>query len=142
MTVVRNEFERGENSPFDVLDKNIWASAYQAHPYHHSTIGWRSDIENISTDRLKEFYNVYYWPNNATATIIGDFETSEALELVKKYFGEHPKRDNPIPDVYTAEPDQEGERRVVVKRTGQTGLVGVAHKTPAGIHQDTYAFQI
>ena len=142
MTVVRNEFERGENSPFDVLDKNIWATAYQAHPYHHSTIGWRSDIENVSTDRLKEFYNVYYWPNNATATIIGDFETSEALEMVKKYFGEHPKSDNPIPDVYTAEPDQEGERRVVVKRTGQTGIVGVAHKTPAGLHQDTYAFQI
>ena len=59
MTVVRNEFERGENSPFDVLDKNIWATAYQAHPYHHSTIGWRSDIENVSTDRLKELYNVY-----------------------------------------------------------------------------------
>ena len=72
MTVVRNEFERGENSPFDVLDKNIWATAYQAHPYHHSTIGWRSDIENISTARLKEFYNTYYWPNNATVTIIGD----------------------------------------------------------------------
>ena len=74
MTVVRNEFERGENSPFDVLDKNIWATAYQAHPYHHSTIGWRSDIENVSTKRLKEFYNMYYWPNNATVTVIGDFE--------------------------------------------------------------------
>ena len=72
MTVVRNEFERGENSPFDVLDKNIWATAYQAHPYHHSTIGWRSDIENVSTKRLQELYNMYYWPNTATATIIGD----------------------------------------------------------------------
>ncbi|GIS47856.1 MAG: hypothetical protein Ct9H90mP20_5260 [Candidatus Neomarinimicrobiota bacterium] len=79
------------------MDKNIGATAYQAHPYHHSTIGWRSDIENVSTDRLKEFYNVYYWPNNATATIIGDFETSEALELVKKFFGEHPKRIIPYP---------------------------------------------
>ena len=89
MTVVRNEFERGENDPFDVLDKNIWATAYQAHPYHHSTIGWRSDIENVSTERLKEFYNTYYWPNNATVTIIGDFETTEALKLVKKHFGKH-----------------------------------------------------
>ena len=59
MTVVRNEFERGENSPFDVLDKNIWATAYQAHPYHHSTIGWRSDIENIPTKKLQELYNTY-----------------------------------------------------------------------------------
>ena len=49
MTVVRNEFERGENDPWEALDKNIWATAYQAHPYHHSTIGWRSDIENVPT---------------------------------------------------------------------------------------------
>ena len=91
MTVVRNEYERGENSPFDVLDKNIWATAYQAHPYHHSTIGWRSDIENVSTERLKDFYNIYYWPNNATATIIGDFNVDNTLSLIEKYFGEHSK---------------------------------------------------
>jgi len=91
MTVVRNEFERGENDPFDALDKNIWATAYQAHPYHHSTIGWRSDIENVSTERLREFYNTYYWPNNATVTIIGDFEKEDALKLVRKYFGKHKK---------------------------------------------------
>ena len=84
MTVVRNEYERGENSPFDVLDKNIWATAYQAHPYHHSTIGWRSDIENVSTERLKDFYNIYYWPNNATATIIGDFNVDNTLSLIEK----------------------------------------------------------
>ena len=72
---------------FDVLDKNIWATAYQAHPYHHSTIGWRSDIENVSTKRLQEFYNTYYWPNNATATVIGDFEKKQTLALIKKYFG-------------------------------------------------------
>ena len=142
MTVVRNEFERGENSPFDVLDKNVWATAYQAHPYHHSTIGWRSDIENVSTERLKEFYNVYYWPNNATATIIGDFDTFDVLSLIQKYFGEHSKSEDPIPEVYTSEPEQEGPRKVVVKRSGQTGIVGVAHKTPPGLHQDTYAFQI
>ncbi|MBT6638696.1 MAG: insulinase family protein, partial [Candidatus Marinimicrobia bacterium] len=114
MTVVRNEFERGENSPFDVLDKNIWAAAYQAHPYHHSTIGWRSDIENISTERLQEFYHTYYWPNNATATLIGDFNKKEALALIKKYFGEHGASENSIPGMYTEEPEQEGPRRTVV----------------------------
>ena len=142
MTVVRNEFERGENSPFDVLDKNIWATAYQAHPYHHSTIGWRSDIENVSTKRLQEFYNVYYWPNNATVTVIGDFEKKRTLALIKKYFGAHGRSQHAIPEMYTEEPAQEGPRRIMVKRAGQTGIVGVGHKTPEGLNQDIYALQV
>ena len=142
MTVVRNEFERGENSPFDVLDKNIWATAYQAHPYHHSTIGWRSDIENVSTKRLQEFYNVYYWPNNATVTVIGDFEKKRTLTLIKKYFGAHGRSQHAIPEMYTEEPAQEGPRRIMVKRAGQTGIVGVGHKTPEGLNQDIYALQV
>jgi len=141
MTVVRNEFERGENSPFDVLDKNIWATAYQAHPYHHSTIGWRSDIENVSTKRLQEFYNTYYWPNNATATVIGDFEKKRTLALIKKYFGAHSRSQHTIPKMYTEEPLQEGPRRIMIKRAGQTGIVGIGHKTPEGLNQDTYALQ-
>ena len=142
MTVVRNEYERGENSPFDVLDKNIWATAYQAHPYHHSTIGWRSDIENVSTERLKDFYNIYYWPNNATATVIGDFNVDDTLSLIEKYFGEHSKSEHEIPKVYTEEPQQEGPRRIVVKRTGQAGITAVAHKTPHGLHKDTHAIHL
>lgn len=142
MTVVRNEYERGENSPFDVLDKNIWATAYQAHPYHHSTIGWKSDIENVSTERLKEFYDVYYWPNNATVTIIGDFEKESTLSLIDKYFGEHKKSSHEIPEVYTEEPKQEGPRRLVVKRSGQSGITAIAHKTPPGLDNDMYAIQV
>ena len=71
MTVVRNEFERGQNSPTNVLDEHLWATAYQAHPYHHSTIGWKSDIENVSIESLQEFYDTFYWPNNATAIVVG-----------------------------------------------------------------------
>ncbi|HIN01040.1 MAG TPA: insulinase family protein, partial [Deltaproteobacteria bacterium] len=142
MTVVRNEFERGENDPFDALDKNIWATAYQAHPYHHSTIGWRSDIENVSTERLREFYNTYYWPNNATVTIIGDFEKEDALKLVRKYFGKHKKSPHNIPEMYTTEPKQEGPRRFVINRKGETGIVGIAHKSPNGLNNDTYALQV
>lgn len=142
MTVVRNEYERGENSPFDVLDKNVWATAYQAHPYHHSTIGWRSDIENVSTERLKEFYDLYYWPNNATVTIIGDFKKETTLSLIAKYFGEHEKSSHDIPRVYTEEPEQQGPRRVVVKRSGQSGITAVAHKSPPGLDNDTYALQV
>ena len=142
MTVVRNEFERGENSPFDVLDKNIWATAYQAHPYHHSTIGWRSDIENVSTERLKEFYNTYYWPNNATVTIIGDIEKSSALKHINKYFGQHTKSEHDIPEMYTEEPKQEGPRRINVNRKGQTDIVAVGHKSPPGLNEDTHALYL
>ncbi len=142
MTVVRNEFERGENDPFDTLDKNIWATAYQAHPYHHSTIGWRSDIEGVSTERLREFYETYYWPNNATVTIIGDFNKEEALQMILDSYGAIPKSPHPIPEMYTTEPEQEGARRFVIKRSGQMGIVGVAHKTPEGLHEDNYAIQI
>ena len=142
MTVVRNEFERGENDPFDTLDKNMWATAYQAHPYHHSTIGWRSDIEGVSTKRLREFYETFYWPNNATVTIIGDFNKDDALQMILGNYGTIPKSPNEIPVMYTTEPEQEGARRFVIKRSGEMGIVGIAHKTPEGLHKDNYAIQI
>lgn len=142
MTVVINEFERGENDPFDTLDKNIWATAYQAHPYHHSTIGWRSDIEGVSTERLREFYDTFYWPNNATVTIIGDFNKDDALQMVLDNYGAIPKSPHEIPEMYTTEPEQEGARRFVIKRSGQMGIIGIAHKTPEGLHKDNYAIQI
>ena len=142
MTVVRNEFERGENDPHEALDKNIWATAYQAHPYHHSTIGWRSDIENVTTERLKKFYNTFYWPNNSTISVIGDFQKDVALTLLDKHFGSIPKPSHSIPQMYTSEPPQEGPRRVMVKRAGEMPIVGLAHKTPEGVHEDTHTLQI
>ena len=142
MTVVRNEFERGQNSPSGVLDENIWATAYQAHPYHHSTIGWKEDIENVSIERLREFYDTFYWPNNATAIAIGDFTEKETLSMIKKHFGKIRKSTKPIPEVYTAEPKQEGIRTITLKRAGQQGIVGVAHKTPAATHPDAPAFMV
>ncbi len=142
MTVVRNEFERGQNSPSGVLDENIWATAYQAHPYHHSTIGWKEDIENVSIERLREFYDTFYWPNNATAIAIGDFSEADALAMIKKHFGKIRKSMKPIPEVYTAEPKQEGIRTVTLKRAGQQGIVGVAHKTPSSTHPDAATFMV
>ena len=142
MTVVRNEFEQGENSPFSALDQQIWSTAIQAHPYHHSTIGWKSDIENVSIEKLREFYETFYWPENTTVTIIGDFTPSEALSLVDKYYGEIPNSPNEIPVVYTEEPEQQGQRRLELHRAGQVGLVGVAHKIPEGTHPDMYPLAV
>src|SRR5256714_7055172 len=133
MTVVRNELERGQNEPVLVLDEAVYASAFREHPYHHPTIGWRSDVENIPTARLKEFYDTFYHPNNATAIIVGDFERGRALEVVGKYFGVVPPSASPIPEVYTDEPPQQGERRLVVRRAGELPLVQVAFRTPAAL---------
>ena len=135
MTIVRNEYERIENNPAEALDVQLWAIAYQAHPYHHSTIGWKDDIENVSIERLQQFYNDFYWPNNATVTIAGNFDESEVLAQIKKEFGKHSKSPKPIPAMYTQEPKQEGERRFVVKRNG-ANMVGIAHKIPAANHED------
>lgn len=136
MTVVRNEFERGENSPIQSLYKEIYQAAFVAHPYHHSTIGHRSDIEKVSIEKLREFYDTFYWPDNATVSIIGDFRPAEALALVKKSFGAYPHSPKPIPIVYTEEPPQMGARHVIVKRSGQLGVVAIAHKIPAATHPD------
>jgi zinc protease len=142
MTVVRNEFERGENNPIQALFKDMSTYAYIAHPYHHSTIGWRSDIEKVSIEKLREFYDTFYWPDNATVTVIGDFQPENALGLIKKSYGAIPKAPKPIPQVYTEEPAQTGPRRFVIKRAGQLGAVAIGHKIPAGTHPDYPAIQV
>ena len=142
MTVVRNEFERGENNPFQSLIKEIFQAAFVAHPYHHSTIGWRSDIEKVSIEKLREFYDTFYWPNNATVSVIGDFQTPAALGLIKQFYGAIPKSPKPIPQLYTEEPEQTGARRVTVRRSGQLGVVAVGHKMPAATHPDYAAYAV
>ncbi len=142
MTVVRNEFERDENDPSSALDKEVNAAAIMAHPYHHPTIGWRSDIEKVSIAKLREFYDTYYWPNNATVTVIGDFQPDAALRLIRQYFGEIPRSPEPIPVVYTEEPPQSGPRRVVLKRPGEVGVVQIAYKVPHARHADHPALEV
>ena len=142
MTVVRNEYERDENDPAATLDKEVTAAAFLAHPYHHPTIGWRSDIEKVSIEKLKAFYDTYYWPDNATVSVIGDFEPAAALALLRETFGPIPRAPHPIPVIYTEEPAQTGPRRVVVRRPGEVGVVQIAYKAPAGRHPDQPALQV
>jgi zinc protease len=142
MTVVRNEFEIGENDPTQALDKEIFAAAFQAHPYHHSTIGWRSDIEKVPIEKLRAFYDTFYWPDNATVSIIGDFDPAAASALVKKFYGAYPRAPHPIPQVYTEEPEQSGPRRVTVQRAGELGVVGLSYKSPAASHPDLPALNV
>jgi zinc protease len=135
MTVVRNELDRGQNEPSIVLDEAVYAAAFREHPYHHPTIGWRSDVEHVPTSRLKAFYDTFYHPNNATAILVGDFDRATALSLIAKHFGQYPPSPEPIPEVYTEEPPQEGERRVTVRRAGEVALMQIAFHTPAALGQ-------
>lgn len=135
MTVVRNEYESGENSPYMAIDKLMWATAFQAHPYHHPTIGWKSDIENVPIERLKQFYDEFYWPDNATLTIAGGFDEAKTLQLIKKHFGVHGRNPEPSPALYTQEPPQEGQRRVTVERPG-FNVFSVAYRIPNAHHED------
>ena len=135
MTVVRNELERGQNEPSEVLDEAVYAMAFREHPYHHPTIGWRTDVEGVPTSRLKEFYDTFYHPNNATVILVGDFDEGEALSLIDKHFGAYEGSATPIPEVYTEEPPQEGERRLVIRRAGELALVQIAFHTPGVLGQ-------
>ena len=136
MTVVRNEYERGKNDPENVLMEEVTAAAYVALPYHHPVIGWKSDIEHVPIAKLRDFYDTFYWPNNATVTVVGDIEPGAVLALIKKYYGVYSHSPAPIPDIYTEEPPQSGERRVLIRRPGELGTVIVAHKVPNGRDAD------
>ena len=142
MTVVRNEFERSENSPAGVLGKRVAAAAYHWHNYGKPTIGNRSDIERVPIERLQAFYKKYYQPDNVVLVVAGRFEEAKALELVQKYFGAIPRPARKLETTYTEEPAQDGERTVTLRRVGDVGAVGVAYHIPAGPHEDWAALQV
>jgi zinc protease len=142
MTVVRNEFERGENSPFRITLQKMAASAYMWHNYGKSTIGARSDLENVPIDRLKAFYKMYYQPDNATLIVAGKFEEVDMIALVDKYFSPIPKPERVIRPLYTAEPAQDGEKSVTIRRVGDVQMTGAAYHIPAGSHEDYAAIDV
>jgi len=136
MTVVLNEYERGENNPVRTLFNELFATAFKAHPYSHPTIGWRSDIENVTPGKLRKFYDKYYWPENAVLTIIGGFDREATLDAIVRHYGAIDRPDFNIPVPETVEPPQLGPRRVVVERAGQVGVVVVGYKVPEATHED------
>ncbi len=146
MTVVRNEYEAGENSPFSVLFKRLLGAAYQWHGYGRATIGERSDLENVPIERLRAFYRKYYQPDNALLILAGRFEQDSALALIGETFGRIPRpaREGELRlwPTYTREPPQDGERRVEVRRAGDTPLVAVAFHVPAAAHPDAAALAL
>ncbi|HEX8558427.1 MAG TPA: pitrilysin family protein [Pyrinomonadaceae bacterium] len=142
MTVVRNEFEMGENSPFNVLLERTMAASYLWHNYGKTTIGARSDLENVPIERLQAFYKTHYQPDNAVLLVAGKFDEAKALALVDKYFSPVPRPGRPLPKLYTQEPTQDGERMVTLRRVGDTQFVQAAYHVPSGAHPDFAAVDV
>ncbi len=142
MTVVRNEFERGENSPGRVLQQRISAVAYDWHNYGKSTIGNRSDIERVPVENLREFYRKFYQPDNVVLVIAGKFEEGKALGFVQKHFGVIPRPARKLTPAWTEEPAQDGERSVTLRRVGAVSTVGVAYHIPSGSHEEAASMQV
>lgn len=141
-SVVRNEFESGENDPGSVLMERVLSTAYIWHNYGNSTIGARADIENVPIERLQAFYRKYYQPDNAILTITGKFDPAKTLKMVDEYFSSIPKPTRVLETTYTKEPIQDGERQVVLKRTGDVQVVSCSYHTAPGSHADYAAISI
>ena len=142
MTVVRNEFERGENSPEGVLMKRIEAAAYDWHNYGKPTIGNRSDIERVPIENLRAFYRKFYQPDNVVLVVAGKFQEAKALALVQKHFGSIPRPTRKLDATWTEEPPQDGERMVTLRRVGDLPTVGVVYHIPAAPHEDNAALEV
>jgi len=141
MTVVRNEFESGENNPTGVLYQRVLSTAYLWHSYGKSPIGSRSDIEGVPIERLKAFYQRHYQPDNAVLVVAGRFEEPKALELIATKFGAIPRPTRVLTDNYTIEPTQDGEREVIVRRVGDAQILMAGYHAPAGTHTDFVPLQ-
>ena len=136
MTVVRNEFEMGENNPAGILEERVFATAYLWHNYGHTTIGARSDIEHVPIERLQAFYRNYYQPDNAVLTVAGHVDEAETLALIAKYFGSIPRPSRVLQHTYTEEPAQDGERSVTLRRVGDSKVMMVGVHVPALAQHD------
>lgn len=142
MTVVRNEFEMGENNPMQIMMKNLAAKAYTWHPYGNSTIGNRADIERVPASSLRKFYEQYYRPDNAMLVVAGKFEPATALSMIDKYFAGLKAPAISMSETYTEEPVQDGPRFFEVRREGSQASIGFFYHTPAGSHEDAVAVEL
>ncbi len=134
--VVSNEYELGENRPISVLLTRRQGMLFDWHAYGRSTIGARSDIENVEIENLQAFYRRYYQPDNAVLTVSGKFDEKQVLGWITEKFGPIPRPERTLPKEWTVEPTADGEREFTIRRPGETQLVAVGYRIPAALHDD------
>jgi zinc protease len=142
MTVVRNEFEMGENDPDSILQERVLSTAFLWHNYGKSTIGSKADLENVPIERLQGFYRTYYQPDNAVLLIAGRFDEAKTIDLVNRIFSKIPKPPRTLPKFYTLDPTQDGERSVTLERVGDVQAIAAAYHVPSGVNPDSGAIDI
>ena len=142
MTVVRNEFEIGENSPSSILMERVLATSYIWHNYGNTTIGARADLENVPIERLQAFYKKYYQPDNAVLVVAGKIDEAEVLGMIKQYYESIPRPERELIPTYTKEPTQDGERSVTLRRSGDVQVVSCSYHTPPGAHPEYAAVAV
>ena len=142
MTVVRNEFERSRNNPFETLEEEVLATAFTVHPYRIPTIGIKEDIEGSTAAKLREFYDRFYWPNNATLAVFGDVSPEEIESMALKYFGAIAHSPHEIPIMETVEPMQEESRACEVRKPTGVSALQLAYKSPAATNPDFLAVYV
>jgi zinc protease len=133
---------RVENQPYGRLSEIVFDSAFTTHPYKHPTIGSMADLESASIQDVRDFHQTYYVPENATVTIVGDFDSAQAQQIVTQYFGRVPKAGRPVPRDIPKEPVQLKERRVSVEEGWPLPAVVVAYKVTYDGHPDAYPLHI
>ena len=133
---------RIENQPYGRLQEIISDQAFTVHPYKHPVIGSMKDLDAASIDDVREFFQTYYVPNNATAVLVGDFDSKDALALVTQYLGRVPKSDKPVPRDIPKEPPQTKERRITIEESWPLPAVVVAHHITFDGNPDSYPLHI
>jgi zinc protease len=124
-----------------ILDEQLWATAFLAHPYQWPVVGWMSDIEHWTMEDLKHHFEMGYAPNNATMVVVGDVIPEEIFQLCEKYIEPIPQH-SPPPPVVTTEPEQMGERRIVVRKQAELPVLMLAYHVPQSNSPDFYALNI
>ncbi|MFO0984595.1 MAG: pitrilysin family protein [Planctomycetota bacterium] len=142
MTVVRNEFEIGENDPAGVLAERVRSTAFLWHNYGKSTIGSRADIERVPVERLQTFYRKYYQPDNAVLVVAGRFDEAATLERIVHVFGKIPRPARQLDRTYTVEPAQDGEREVTLRRNGDVQALACVYHAASGTHADNAPLEV
>ena len=133
---------RVDNQPYGKLNEIIYDNAFKVHPYKHPTIGSMADLEAASIEDVRDFHATFYVPENATLTLVGDFETAQAKQLVQQYFGRVPKAAKPVPREIPREPPQTEERRITLEQPWPLPAVVVAHHITFDGHPDSYPLHI
>jgi zinc protease len=129
-TVIISELQGGENDPEQLLDTEVNAAAFKVHPYHHPTIGWLSDLQTMTREDLYGHYRKYYVPSNATLVVVGDVDAADVLKRAEKHFGRIAAGARPA-RIRQVEPEQQAERRVVLRKPGTTAYFKAAFHAPS-----------